>query len=152
MKKYLFPIFLSTLIGTAMAYLLISSYDDIEPVSLSKDAEDVYYIQSGVYSNKDEMLEDMTMFENYIYNVEDNMYYTYFGITKNEKNEEKIKEFYKQKGYDTSIRKKVTDNTEFLTILGQYDDIIKNTDDSNTISVVCNQVLSKYEEMVAGEY
>lgn len=152
MKKYLFPIFLSTLIGTAMAYLLISSYDDIEPVSLSKDAEDVYYIQSGVYSNKDEMLEDMTMFENYIYNVEDNMYYTYVGITKNEKNAEKIKEFYKQKGYDTSIRKKVTDNTEFLTILGQYDDIIKNTDDSNTISVVCNQVLSKYEEMVAGEY
>lgn len=152
MRKYLFPISLSLTIGFIMAYCLISGYDNIEPITVSKDAEAVYYIQKGAYSSKENMLEDMSEFENYIYNVEDNMYYAYVGITKSKKNSEKLKEFYKQKGYDTYIKKKITDNSEFLVILGQYDEIISKTDDENTIRTVCNQVLSKYEEMVSGEY
>ena len=152
MKKYLFPITLSLIMGFIMAYLLIGSYDNIEPVTMSKDAQTVYYIQKGAFSNKESMTDAMGEFENYIYNVENNMYYAYIGITKSKKNSKKLQEFYKQKGYDTYIKEKITDNLEFLNILGQYDEIISKTDDENTIKVVCNQVLSKYEEMVAGEY
>ena len=85
MKKNIFPIFLSLLIGTTMAYLLINSYDNPESLSISKNAERIYYLQKGVYSNKDSMLDNMQEFENYIYNVEDNMYHVYIGITKNKK-------------------------------------------------------------------
>lgn len=152
MKKYLFPVTLSLILGSIMAYILISGYDKADSITVSKNAQTVYYIQRGVYSTKENMKNNMEEFSHYIYNVEDNMYYTYIGITKNKKNAEKIKEYYKQKGYDTYIKEKITDNENFLTILGQYDELLSKTKEQETISVICNQVLSKYEELVNNEY
>ena len=152
MKKYLFPVTVSLVLGVLMAYLLISSYDNAEGITVSKNAETVYYVQRGVYSTKENMENNMADFEHYIYNVEDNMYYTYIGMSKNKKNAEKIKEFYKEKGYDTYIKEKITDNESFLTILGQYDELLSQTDEGDTISIICNQVLAKYEELVNDEY
>ena len=152
MKKYLFPIFTSLMIGTLMAVFLISRYDGIESISVSKNAESVYYIQRGVYSTKQSMEENMQEFEHYIYNVEDNMYFVYIGITKSQNNADKIKKYYKEKGYETYIKEKITDNESFLKALGQYDEILTKTDDGGTINVICNQVLSKYEELVNNEY
>lgn len=152
MKKYLFPVTLSLILGSIMAYVLISGYDKADSITVSKNAQTVYYIQRGVYSTKENMKNNMEEFSHYIYNVEDNMYYTYIGITKNKKNAEKIKEYYKQKGYDTYIKEKITDNENFLTILGQYDELLSKTKEQETISVICNQVLSKYEELVNNEY
>ncbi len=152
MKKYFVPIFASLALGTLMAYFLISSYDKADTLAVSKNAETVYYIQRGVYSNKENMANNMTEFENYIYNVEENMYYTYVGISLNKKNAEKIKGYYKEKGYDTYIKEKVTDNANFLTALSQYDQLLNKTKDSKTIGVICNQVLAKYEELVNIEY
>ena len=152
MKKYLFPVTLSLILGVLMAYFLISGYDKAESITVSKNAEIVYYLQSGVYSTKENMEKNMSNFEHYIYNVEDNMYYTYVGVSKNKKNAEKIKEFYKQKGYSTYIKEKITDNKEFLTILGQYDELLSSVKEDKTIEVICNQILAKYEEMVNNEY
>ena len=135
-----------------MAFLIISRYEDAESVTVSKNAEEIYYIQRGVYSNKKVMQESMMDFENYIYSVEDNMYHVYIGIAKSEKNAYKIKAYYKEKSIDTYIKKKITDNKSFLKILGQYDEILTKTNDSKTINVICNHVLSKYEELVNGEY
>ncbi len=135
-----------------MAYFLISGYDKAESITVSKNAETVYYLQSGVYSTKENMEKNMSDFEHYIYNVEDNKYYTYVGMSKNKKNAEKIKEFYKQKGYSTYIKEKITDNKEFLTILGQYDELLSSVKEDETIKVICNQILAKYEEMVNNEY
>ena len=152
MKKYLFPITISLGLGILMAYLLISSYDNAEGITVSKNAETVYYIQRGVYSTKENMENNMTDFEHYIYNVENNMYYTYIGMSKNIKYYVEIKVFYKEKGYDTYIKEKITDNESFLTILGQYDELLSQTDEGDTISIICNQVLAKYEELVNDEY
>lgn len=152
MKRYIFPVVFSLLIGTLMAFFLISRYDNAQSVSVSKNAEKVYYVQRGAYSTKENMQENMMEFENYIYNVEDNMYFAYIGITKSKKNAEKIKRYYKEKGYDTYIKEKITDNTSFLTVLGQYDEVLSSTEDKGTINVICNQVLSKYEELVNTEY
>ncbi len=152
MKKYLFPVIISLLLGTAMAYFLISGYDKADTIAVSKNAQTIYYVQRGVYSSKENMQNNMADFENYIYNVEDNMYYTYIGISTNKKNAEKIKGYYKEKGYDTYIKEKVTDNGNFITVLGQYDELLAKTDDGNTINTICNQVLAKYEELVSNEY
>ncbi len=135
-----------------MSYFLISSYDKEGSITVSSHAETIYYIQRGVYSNKENMENNMKDFTHYIYNVEDNMYYTYIGITKNKKNAEKIKDYYKQKGFDTYIKEKITDNKSFLTILGQYDELLSKTKEPETINVICNQVLSKYEELIKNEY
>jgi len=152
MKKYLFPILFSLILGILMSYFLISSYDKADSITVSKHAETIYYIQRGVYSNKENMESNMQDFSHYIYNVEDNMYYTYIGIAKSKKNAEKIKEHYKNRGYDTYIKEKITDNKNFLTVLGQYDELLVKTKEEETIEVICNQILSKYEELVNNEY
>ena len=90
----------------------------------------------------------MKEFTNYIYNVENNEYHTYIGITTSKENSLKIQNYYKEIGYDTSIVEKITDNSDFINILGQYDELLTKTDDKESIKVICNQVLAKYEELV----
>ena len=90
----------------------------------------------------------MKEFTHYIYNVEDNQYYTYIGITSNKENALKIQNYYKSIGYDTFLKDKITDNKNFISILKQYDELLSKTDDNESIKVICNQVLAKYEELV----
>lgn len=152
MKKYIFPVFTSVVIGTIMAVLLINSYDNKKALTVAKNVQTVYYIQRGVYSNKDSMKENMSEFESYIYNKKEGKYYTYIGMSQNKENAEKLKEYYKKQGYETIIKEKHTDNTNFLTVLSQYDKLLESTDNTQTINVICNQILSKYEELVNNEY
>ncbi len=135
-----------------MAFFLISNYENSENITISKNARTIYYIQKGVYSSKDSMKKNMNVFTHYIYNIENNKYYTYIGITTNKENAIKIKEYWNKQGHETYIKEKITDNKSFITILAQYDKILKETQDSGTIMTICNQVLSKYEEMVKNEY
>lgn len=148
MKKYLFPISVSLILGVFMAYFIIRQYEDMPALAVSSEAETLYYIQRGVYSDMDSMQEGMKDFTHYIYNVEDNQYYAYIGITTNKENALKIQNYYKSIGYDTFLKDKITDNDDFINVLRQYDELLSKTDDTESIKVICNQVLSKYEELV----
>lgn len=148
MKKYLFPVSASLILGVIMAYFIIKQYETLPALAVSSEAESLYYIQRGIYSDIDSMKENMKDFNHYIYNVEDNQYYTYIGITANKDNALKIQNYYKSIGYDTFLKEKITDDEEFINILSQYDGLLSKTDDSESIKVICNQVLAKYEELV----
>lgn len=148
MKKYVFPVALALVIGLFMANFFINQYDDLGTIKLNRGSEKIYYIQHGAYSSMESMKTAMTSFENYIYSKEDNIYYAYVGITKNKENAEKIKKYFNDKGYDAYIKEKRADNEGFLTILGQYDNILAETTNVDTIKVICNQVLAKYEEII----
>ena len=148
MKKYLFPVSASLILGVFMAYFIIKQYETLPALAVSSEAESLYYIQRGIYSDMDSMKENMKDFNHYIYNVEDNQYYTYIGITANKDNALKIQNYYKSIGYDTFLKEKITDDEEFINILSQYDGLLSKTDDSESIKVICNQVLAKYEELV----
>ncbi len=152
MKKYFFPVFISLCIGISMAYFIIDQYESYDGITVSKQAENIYYIQKGVYSNKESMENNMKEFTSYIYKVDENMYYTYIGITTKKENAIKIQKYYKEKGYETYVKQKITDNREFINILVQYDSILSKTEDGESIKTICNQVLSKYEEYVNGKY
>lgn len=129
-----------------MAYFIINQYDSLENITVSKMASKLYFIQRGTYSDKENMENNMKEFTNYIYNVENNMYCTYIGISKSYTNALKIQEFYKKTGYEVEIKEKVVDNNEFVKILDEYDNLLSETEDEKAIEVICNQVLSKYEE------
>ena len=148
MKKYLFPVTVSLIIGIGMAYFIIRQYEDMPALAVSSEAETLYYIQRGVYSDLDSMKDNMKDFTHYIYSVENNQYYAYIGITTSKENALKIQNYYKSVGYDTFLKDKITDNKDFINILRQYDGLLSKTDDSESIKVICNQVLAKYEELV----
>lgn len=148
MKKYIFPAFLSVIIGVSLSFLIIKSYDNTSLITVSANTKKVYFIQSGVYSDKQNMINSMTDFENYIYSVENNLYHTFIGMTKSQNNANKIKEKYKQEGITTYIVEKNITNSDFITILKQYDDVLTKTDDTKTIKVIENQVLANYKEYI----
>ncbi len=148
MKKYLFPVFISLILGISMAYFIIRQYETMPALAVSSEAETLYYIKCGVYKDIDTMNDNMKDFINYIYNVEDNQYHSYIGITTSKDNALKIQNYYKEIGYETEIEQRITDNKDFINILKQYDELLTKTDDNESVKVICNQVLAKYEELV----
>ncbi len=131
---------------------MFSQYGKAENISNvgETNGETLKFLQSGVYSSKKAMEDGMKNFNYYIYNIKDNMYYTYIGITKDE-NLEKLKKHFKEKGYDIYIVDIYVDNQQFIETLNQYEKVLKETTDSKTIDAVCSQVLSKYEEIVLND-
>lgn len=151
MKKYLFPVTISLLIGISMAYFIIKQYEGMPILAVSSNAETLYYVERGIYSDLENMENNMKEFTDYIYNTENNQYHTYIGITTNKENALKIQNYYKSLGYDTEIKEKITDNKDFINILRQYDELLSGTSDNESIKIICNQVLSRYEELVNGK-
>lgn len=151
MKKYFVPFSVSLLVGIAFAYFIIHQYESLDGVTVSALASEIYYVQRGVYSDRENMENNMREFTNYIYNVEDNMYHTYIGVSKYRENAEKIQNIYKAEEIETIIKNKIIDSKDFMEILSRYDDILKKTDDAESIKVITRQTLAKYEEYVNGK-
>lgn len=133
-----------------MGYIMFNEYnkEEVKPVSISSKIEKIYFIQVGVYSNLEKMKQSLTNLEYYIYNKENDLYYVYVGITKTTENVDKLKEYFNKLGYDIYVKELDVNNKKFNEVLNQYDALLKETTDDKAISTICNQVLSKYEELV----
>ena len=148
MRRHIVPIILCLIVGFFLGQFLLNQYNDKEKIKpIFNEKEKVFFIQQGVYSTKDSMEKNTTSFKHYIYNMQDNKYYVFIGITKNSSNADKLKKYFKEVGHDTYIKEFEVNNKEFLEILGQYDLLLEKTNDPETIKTICNQVLSKYEEL-----
>lgn len=150
MKKNLILIIVCLGLGIYMGYIMFDSYkkEETKPVSISSKINKLYFIQIGVYSNLDDMKQKLSNIENYTYTKENDLYHVYVGITKNEENKKKIKEYFNKLGYDTYVKEFEIENENFNEVLTQYDILLKETNDEKTIATVCNQILNKYEELV----
>ena len=148
--KNIFPVVLCILVGFFMGTFMFKQYKlDTDTVSLT--GENLYFLQTGVYSSEEDMKKNMSNTSYYIYTKENNMYYSYIGITKNKKNLDKLKGYYKQEGYDIYVREIFVSDISFLTVLEQYDNLLLETTDTKIIKSIENQVLSKYEELIIND-
>lgn len=148
MKKYMVTFLSALIIGFFLANFFINQYDDYKGIKVNSMGEELYFIQYGVYSSVDSMEENTISLQNYVYNIDEKLYYVYVGITKSEKNANKIVNYYKDLGYDTIIKKFAISSENFINLLINYDDVLNNTNDKTAIASVINQVLMKYEEVV----
>lgn len=148
MKKYIFPIILSIVIGLLLTKFILDQYNSgLKLVPVTVDiSEKIYFIQQGVYSTIESMEKNTTDFDYYTYSVIDDKYYVYVGITKNEKNIQKIQGYYKNMGYITIVKEFNVDNKDFIEYLDKYDELLLKTDDPKSIGTICNQILEKYNE------
>lgn len=150
--KGLYPLIFCILLGGLMGKFMLDQYETNEKeISVALTSNTVYFIQQGVYSSKESMEENINNVSYYIYNESDGQYYAYIGMTLKTENTEKLKNYFKGIGYDTYVREFTINNASFLEVLQQYDLMLENTDDSNTISAICSQVLGKYEELVLSD-
>ena len=148
MKKYLFTFLLALIIGFFLSNFFLRQYKDFDGIKVYGLGENLYFIQFGVFSNLESLEENTISLQNYVYNKQDDLYYVYVGITKLEENAKKLVNYYKSLGYDVIIKEFEINNKNFIELLVNYDEILKNTDDKAAISSVVNQVLMKYEEVV----
>lgn len=148
MKKYLFTFLCSLIIGFFLAHFFIKQYKSNTGIKVSLNNEELYFIQYGVFSSKESMEENALTLQNYVYNIEDNLYYVYIGITKDKSVADKIVEYYKKINYETIVKKFNIQNKEFIKLLDNYDKVLKSTSDDTVIASILNQILIKYEEVV----
>ena len=118
MKKYITTFIAALIIGLVIGRFILNQYTfEGRIVSTFKTQEKAYFIQQGVYSTKEIMEENTKSLPYYIYNINDNNYYVYVGITLENKNVEKIKGYYNDLGYTTSVKEFNINNEDFITVL-----------------------------------
>ncbi len=131
-----------------MGTYMFSQYDKkkIEKVSTGAKYinQTIYAFQYGVYSNKENMLNNLKNV-NYVYQLIDNKYYVYVGMTKNKDNIEKLKNYFKSLSYDIYV-KEITVNGEFAENLSQYDLLLDEATTNESISTILKTTLAKFEE------
>lgn len=146
MKKYLLTIIVSLLVGFLLSFYMLKEYEKTDIFPVFNESETAYLIQQGVYSSMESMQENTTHLTDYIYSVIDDMYYVYIGISLDSSNVNKLQEYYKNKDINTIIKTTTLTDQEFIETLRQYDMVLNNTSDEDTIKEICKQVLSKYKE------
>lgn len=152
MKRYIFPLFLCTIIGSLMGFFIIKQYNNpTKIIPTFNEQEKLYFLNQGIYESKEIMEKNTNDFSYYVYQEKDNKFYVYVGITKEKDNLDKLTGYFKNKGYIINVEEYEITNESFLTILSQYDELLKNTTDEKTIKAICSQVLSKYEELISSE-
>lgn len=148
MKKVIIPTLLALILGIIMAKIVFNQYET-EPIqTVFKENETINILQIGVYSNKDSLKENTKNLENYIYEKKNDLYYVYVGMTKNEENLNKLKKYYKNQGYEIYVKKLVINNKKFLKCLDEYDKIMLKISDEDSINIITNKIIKKYEEYV----
>ena len=148
MVKYFKSIMIAIVIGVFLSIFFLKQYKDYSGIKVVAQSNNIYFIQYGVYSDKKSMEDNTIQLFNYIYNKIDDKYYVYVGITSNDENKDKIVNYYKNFGYDTTVKEYGLNNQDFLNKLKSFDDILKNTDDVTTISQVLSKTLETYKEVV----
>lgn len=150
--KGLYPFVFCILIGGLMGKFMLEQYETNEKeISVAFTSDKVFFIQQGVYSSKESMEENINNVAYYIYNEKDGKYYAYIGMTLKSENADKLKKYFKDIGYETYVKEFTINNSSFLEVLQQYDLMLEKTEDANTISAICSQVLAKYEELVLSD-
>ena len=137
--NFIIPIICICLLSFLVADLVYQKY--LETTSLYEG--NVYFLQQGVYTDKSNI---KNISANYITVEEENKYYTYLGMTMDKEQAEKIKEFYEKKEVPVYIKLVNITNQEFLNELGQYDVLLKNTEEFSQIENILETILSTYEE------
>lgn len=142
MKKYLIIIIISLFIGFLFSYYVIKEYDDaVLPTFLN--GKTVYLVQQGIYSNYDNMINNTKAIDNYIYEVKNELYYVYVGMSLSKDNAMKIQNIYE---FETTVTT-ITLNNEFIKTIEQYDSLLSETNDKDAIKEICKQLLSKYKSV-----
>lgn len=148
--KVLIPIFCSVFIGFLLGKLIFNQYD-LNSLNTFEEGETVYFVQINRASSLEE-LQVTQGFDNYLTLQENNIYYLYGGITKNEKIAEQIKDYYGETYNNVIIQEKNITNESFLSLVTEYDKITSITTSDKDLISIEKIVISNYKEMILETY
>lgn len=144
--SFIVPIICSILLGWFFGNFIYNQYSSISQEY--KKSETIYFLQQGVYADDQVLKKNISNLESYT-TIEDNdKYYVYIGITNNYEDALKIKDVYKEQGYNLYIKEDKINNEFFINDLKQYSTLLKSTNDFSKLNSILKVILASYEENV----
>lgn len=119
---------------------------DFKLLKTFKENNDFYLLQLGTYDTKEIMQRDTRDINPKVYEVKNDKYYVYVGISSNMNNLNKIKDIYKDEELTTKVIN--IKDEEFINNLRQFDILIDNTDDKDEILTIEEVVLSSFNKKI----
>ena len=113
-----------------------------------KNSETYYFLQEGVYQNKDTLENNLKKINEKIIEQEKDKYYVYIAITKDKEVLEKLIKIYKKNGLNIYPKEKNIISEEFSTNVTQFDLLIKESKEESQILTIEKVILSNYEEII----
>ena len=146
MKKIILKGILFVIIGFFLGEVIFGNTKDY--LKRLKKMDTYYFLQEGVYSTKESLQRNIENLTHKTIDYQDNQYYVYVGITKDEKVLDTLKNIYEKKGYSLYIKEKDLSSEEFSENVNQFDLLIKNTEEEDQILTIERVVLANYEEII----
>ncbi|MBQ8234362.1 MAG: hypothetical protein IJZ36_02110 [Bacilli bacterium] len=143
MKKDILTIISAIILGFLVTKSITKDY--IKPISTNSEL--VYFIQYGVFSSYESMMNNTKTIESYIYSIIEDKYYVYLGFTQNEKCLEKLKGYFKDLKYNIYSKEIYLNNQKLLDIIPTYDALLLNVTSNESIKYILKQQLEKYKEV-----
>ncbi len=145
MKKTMFLAVIFVILGAVCGNYLYKKAPD--SVSVFRESSKFYFLQEGIYSSKDIMMENVGDLSNKLVVLKDNQYYVYVGITLDKNNVDKIKKIYENMGYQIYVQEIELDSGEFISNVSQFDLLVAEADSTDDILSVEEVVLANYEQI-----
>lgn len=127
---------------------LIFNNRDLILDSINSRGEVYYFIQEGVYSDKEILENNLSKLDHKIIDYNNNRFYVYVGITKSKEVAEKLQKIYTKKGVQVIQKEKYLENEEFSSNVAQFDLLIDETDVTEEILTIEEVVLANYDELI----
>ncbi len=140
-KSIIIVILFGSLLGYLFGHLIFKNYNGTK---YYKEDGNIYYIQYGVYTSKEAALGNTSKLTNYKIVEEDEKYYIYLGITADYDNALKIQKMYQDQDIYTYIRADFVKNSELLTKLKEYDNLLKQENNSK-LKETLQEILTNQE-------
>ncbi len=141
--KYFAPIILAVILGYLCASYALDEYN----MNYKDIPNNIYYLQIGAYTNKNNIEKDLPNIKNRLIVKEDDKYYIYVGITSDYENALKIRDLYKEKNVNLYIKDGYINNKDFILELEQYDILIRNSNTYEEVNSILESILSTLEEV-----
>ena len=141
--KYFAPIILAVILGYLCASYALDEYN----MNYKDIPNNIYYLQIGAYTNKNNIEKDLPNIKNKLIVKEEDKYYVYVGITSDYENALKIRDLYKEKNVNLYIKDGYINNKDFILELEQYDILIRNSNTYEEVNSILESILSTLEEV-----
>ena len=141
--KYFAPIILAVILGYLCASYALDEYN----MNYKDIPNNIYYLQIGAYTNKNNIEKDLPNIKNRLIVKEEDKYYVYVGITSDYENALKIRDLYKEKNVNLYIKDGYINNKDFILELEQYDILIRNSNTYEEVNSILESILSTLEEV-----
>lgn len=148
MKKTFIWVLLALLSGALLGKYVFDRYEKVDIKNVISYDNELYFLKYKDYSSEDDMAEDMSDFDRYIFINQDGVVTSYLAIAKTKVNILKIKDIYSSKNINLEVKKISIDNDEFIQNINEYEKLLDAVDDEKSLLIIENQILSCYEDVV----